>query len=240
MRTIRSTIACALMFLVSNSIASAAPWSKTPQAVYVIFSNNEGLYVSDEHEIMAQKAVHETLMIERQDAKLGNQNRLIRVHLTTHSTDVAFSGTAHDLETKGGHLSERLQTMEARCADYHRTLENVLRDIRLNGHTKARIVVIGSLIHVAAPCEEIVEVTLPQPLTKEFPLATILDHLDHAQISFQMVHPEQSQELWTYIERNNLVTESHKIEILVPDEVRTRIRFDAYYTSLQNSEVAEK
>jgi len=215
--------------------AQLFPWDKEPEASYVVVSNSAGAMPADDLPV-AQKAAFEMLMREIKDGQSPRgQSRQIQVIFTTHPNDVAFDGTGAEIEQHGARLSARLETVEKLCNDLGRIYENIKRDIALRGYKRVRIVHIGPFVDVPSPCQGGV-VNVPQPIRDGFALAGILRAAKYAEFTALMVHPDQYPELFDYLRKARLTEKRNiKIELLRPDQTRTRINYRASENTKQNS-----
>ena len=154
---------------------------------------------------------------------------------TVHPNDVAFEGTGAELARDGARLSARLESTEKLCNDLGRVYESIRSDIVLGGYERVGIVHIGPFVDVPSPCQSGV-VHVPQPIRDGFALAGILSTAKYAEFTALMVHPDQYSELFGYLKKARLTDKRQvKIELLRPDQTRTRVNYTAPVNTQQRS-----
>ncbi|MDJ0922258.1 MAG: hypothetical protein QNI84_14110 [Henriciella sp.] len=210
--------------------ASAQLFSRKPnlEVTYVVVSKSEGLYPASDKPIVDAAFVH-TLQNEIENTS-GDRRRNHRIQIvkTTDATNAVFSGSAYELERDGGFIFSQIQGFDRRCNDLGRTYANISRDIAIHGYESIRIVHIGPFVDVPSPCDNVTSVHVPQTVSAGIQLATILSEAERADFSAMMVHRDQYAPLWDYLNEDKISElKYHTVEILRPDETRTRINFTA-------------
>jgi hypothetical protein len=216
-----------LALSLSAPASAELPWQKkTPQVTYILTSNNLGFSPELDDQLLIQKAVQDVLQREISETRSIDKNRVIKIILTTDSTNVKFNGTGKQLESEGGRIASLIQNFEAKCNDLERTYANVARDVKSGGYSRIRIVHIGRFVNVPAPCDQEIAVTVPQAIPNSFPLAKTLKGVKRAEFLALAVHPNQHEPLLSYFETNRVMgNKKISIEVLRVDETKTRVGF---------------
>ena len=207
------------------------PWNKRSEALYVVYSNNAGFFDAQEERHLNQKAGYETIRKAIAEAR-RNPKFQIKILLTTHSSNVVFSGSAKELERDGARISKIFSGFEARCNDIVRTYDNVARDIKLNGFKRIQIVHIGKFVHAAEGCSSKNPIQVPQPLPESLPLAGILKATKYTEFTALNVHQDQHKMVFDYFDSKRLGDDSrYPLTILRADETRNFVEFNGAVTS---------
>jgi len=202
------------------------PWNKRPQALFLVYSNNAGFFDTEELRLLNQKAGYETIRKAIGESR-RNPKFQIKILLTTHSSNVVFSGTGKELEQDGARISKVFSTFEARCNDLARTYDNILRDIKLNDFKRIRIVHIGKFVHAPEGCSGKNPIQVPQALPDTLPLAAILKTTKYAEFTALNVHQDQHKMVFNYFESKRLGDDSrYPLMILRADETRSFVEFN--------------
>lgn len=166
--------------------------SESQPAYFLVIENGGTVSDREAAQEIASHVLGELVELRRRRATREAQ---IHIILTASPTTISWSGTPEQLYEQGDQV---LQLLEYRntCSDLVLALEEARRTAQITRPSELNLITVGPMIHAGFPCDEQLQITLPQPAPDGLVLgelaaqAALLQHLN--------VHEDQDEVYFDY------------------------------------------